>query len=38
MDHEIKAELEALEKCLMERIELMERRLLNEFRKWAISR
>jgi hypothetical protein len=35
MDNEIKAELEAMETRLLERIERTETTLLKEFRKWA---
>jgi hypothetical protein len=35
MDNEIKAELEAMEMRLLERIERTETTLLKEFRKWA---
>ena len=35
MDSEIKAELEAMESRLLERIERTETTLLREFRKWA---
>jgi hypothetical protein len=36
MDNEIKAELEAMETRLLERIERIETTLLKEFRKWAV--
>jgi hypothetical protein len=34
--HEIKAELEALETRMLERLERIETTLLKEFRKWAV--